>query len=108
PEAPPTAYFTPQYAANSPSNAERFDPFNSFIEEKTEPHCRRSSASMDRYFRVKSSSGIFLSCGLLLGAGIFSCLRSKFFMLDFCARSCLLTTVLAFIKVFLSARKPGW
>src|SRR5437870_5114658 len=53
---------------------------------------------MDRYFRVKSSSGIFLSCGLLLGAGIFSCLRSKFFMLDFCARSCLLTTVLAFIN----------
>ena len=70
PEATPTAHLTPQYAANSDSNAARLGPFKSLMTEKTASHWGRNSASIDLYFRVRSKRGIFLASGVTRNVGI--------------------------------------
>ena|SRR5437870_6031785 len=76
PEATPSAYFTPQYAANSCSKAARFAPFNNRIEEKIRSHSRCRSGAISLYLRVRSRSGIFFGCCIIRSAGIFSILFS--------------------------------
>src|SRR5258706_4029362 len=65
PHATPTACLTPQYSANSFSNACRLAPLRSRMVESTWSQRWHRSPSMERNFRVRSSSGIFIAGALV-------------------------------------------